>query len=312
MDKMKTISVLSLAAPPFSGKSTLAVLLGQHLLNNGWAAFYIPLSHGVLAMQTVMEWSGTSLSDFLDDSTSPPTFLLFDDAQAIYGHSQQNSFWDIVKRHESVPLHPVKLIFFSTVRKEISIPSPFVFSHRLSAAILLAHEEDVKELFDDFDLLASRPLGAYLRGVVGRLAGGHLGLLHQLLYKIFEQRNAGEADDDAQMVSSFLDDRFHSYLQGLRITFAVNSFTAAQRRLLLKALDGEFSPQSDTSDRTDCTRLVDFGLLVELQPDVFGFPSPLIRRVILKHLFSSTARPAIAPSSLPEFLLQSLRLLKVF
>jgi len=287
LQMLRTRSVCVMVAPPFIGKTSFAILLGQHVLRHGWESYFIPLAGGVSAEQSVVDSCGLRLSDVLAH-TSKPTLLLFDDAQAIYGDANQSPFWDMVQRHESLGEHPVTLLFFSTARKEVTLPSPFVFSHRLPASLLIAVEEDLVALFDDYDLVAERPIGDYLRSVVSRLAGGHLGFLRQLLYKIFELRNLGEGDSDTQIVSAFLDNRFNSFLQGLRVTLDVRSFSLELRKLLIRALDGDFSPAPFSDEVAGCARLVSYGLLLEFTDSTFRLASPVFRSVLMRQLYSAT------------------------
>jgi len=312
-EKLVSSSVLHIAAPPFSGKSSLARLIGLHAISTlRWDALYVPCSKMADLDAFILAWCGEPFHKLL--ARLKPTLLIFDDAHDIYENT--GSFWNMVKHHESTSFPHVKLLFLATVDKTSTSRSPFTFTHRLPAAIVMAQDEDVSEMFDDFDYLATlhgQPvLGAYLRFVVARLVGHHIGLLRFTLYHVYKFRTEGDATLDSEVVGLLLHSKFHFLLQGLRVSFDVLRFSSELRGILNAALDGPVTPPVFPMNASEpYSRLVDMGLFVPGDGNTFQYASPLIRRIVFNQLYCSLSRPLEAPPTLIEFVQQSLRLINV-
>jgi hypothetical protein len=178
----------------------------------------------------------------------------------------------------------------------------------------MARDEDIIEMFDDYDSLASQHgqsvLGPYLRMVVARLVGQHIGILRHTLYQVYKVRAEGDATVDSEVVNLLLHSKFHFLLQGLRVSYDVLQFPAELLGILNMALDGPVtSPSYPMSASEPYFRLLDLGLFVTVDENAFQFASPLIRRIVFNQLYCSLSRPSEAPQNLIEFVMQSLRLL---
>jgi len=260
----------------------------------------------------VRAWCGEPLRDLL--ARPKPTLLIFDDAHDVYENT--GSFWNMVKNHEAISSHHVKLLFLATINKTSTKRRPFAFSHRLPASIVMAQDEDVNEMFDDFDYLASlrgQPvLGVYLRSVVARLVGHHIGILHHTLYQVYKFRAEGGATADRGVVDLLLHSKFLFLLQGLRVSFDVLQFPPELRGILNSALDGPVTPPCGVTNSSEpYFRLLDLELFIPGDGETFQYASPLIRRIVFNQLYCSLSRPLDAPRSLIEFVQQSFRLLRV-
>jgi len=313
IDELRLYSVVQITAPPFCGKSSLAVLIGRQLQILDRRVMYFPLAQSIDLGPWLLDWSGMTMIDLLNQQE--PTVLIFDDAHSIYDKFPW--FWAAVKTHESQTTHPVRLLFLATIRKRGTLPSPFVFSFRLPSSLMLATEDDLLEMFDDYDRVVvtfGRPiLGDDLRSVVRRLAGSHLGVIRFMLVQISIVRGHPDVQDDRAVVGYLLNERFASLLKGLRVTFDVKTLLPLERSILARCLDSPYSVSSSQNDERECCdHLMDLGLLVRAADEVtFSFASPILRRLILNALFSSSTRPLDPPASIVEFVKSALQMLKV-
>jgi len=189
----------------------------------------------------------------------------------------------------------VKLFFLATANKKSTSNSPYAFTHQLSSRAILAADGEVAELFDDFDVLARRysqpALGDYLRTVVSRLGGSHLGILHHLLFQIFKLRAQGEVTNDGDVAVFFLGTKFKFLYHGIPNLFEIYLLPKRSRDILSLALDGPVTP-SPITDRDAYETLLKLGFFIN-GGDLasFEFAAPLIRRVAFNQLLSAFPGP---------------------
>jgi len=151
-----------------------------------------------------------------------------------------------------------------------------------------------------------------MRSVVQRLAGRHLGIVRFMLVQINTFRGYPDVSDDLGVVGYLLNERFVSLLEGLRVTFDIKSFPTLERSILAEALDKSFlAPPLQNELQGACDHLMDVGLLVKAADDMtYSYASPLLRRLVLSALFSSSSRPSEPPDSIEDFVKSALRMLK--
>jgi hypothetical protein len=320
--QLETTSVVNIQAPPFSGKSSLAFLLAQEAISRQIEPFLISLEPHTPLDVLFPTWCGHPLLSLLLRTT--PTFVILDDSHSLYGVDRPDvlAFWSHVKSHQMMKSHPVKLVFLSTLTKAATERSPHVFETKLGADVLRSSREDVNEMFDDYDQLSGAmqqpPLSPFLRDVLWRYCSGHFGILRVVLYDIFLLRrqatNPAEIED-ALVVQYLLSEEFNVKLRSLRIPYQKKSLSRPQIATLLRAMSGSFRPR-DIDELAVCDELVNIGLFTcvfdVLHLASFEFASPALRHVVRNDLLSPETRPSQPPSSLIEFVLEAVQLLKVF
>lgn len=320
-EQLNNNSVVNIQSPPFSGKSSLAFLLAQEAISRSMEPFYISLAQHPSLDELFHRWCGFVFGTL--QQFGRPSLILLDDCHSIFGLDRPDiqGFWSLVKAHQMMITHPVKLVFLSTQSKAATESSPHVFQTKIGADLLRPSLDDVNEMFDDYDILCGTvqqpPLGPYLRAVLWRYCDGHFGILRLTLFHIYQERMRAlkQADrEDAAIVAYLLSEEFNVKLRGLRIPYHKKNLQPLQISLLLRGMTGPMSPTID-DELGACDELVNLGLFT-CAFDVhrltsYEFAAPALKHIVRNDLLSAETRPSFPPASLIEFVLDALRLLKV-
>jgi len=308
---------LHISSPPMSGKSSLCDLLVHHIDINQYDRYLVPFD--IPGSENASTYfckfcKCDSVSAFLNENREKLTFLIIDDAQCLYedpvavSKNPERTFWGPIKAHEKNITSKLKIIVFATHVGTVGKESPYAFSHRLYADILLATDDEQNEIFDDYDSVAIAwdvpKLTSYLRAVATRLTRGHLGLLRQVLNQIWKMTRLGEAG----IVASLLGPEFRDLLGGCRVRYDPYKLDPEQQAILLDALDGTFN--ATDPQQLLCGSLVKAGYLFQTGNTTYQISSPIIRRSIIQRLCSSEFRPTELPPSIYVLVKRAIQSLK--
>lgn len=232
-------------APPFSGKSSLAILLGRHMVSNGWKAFYLPSINQEHNWQTLFKTEcGMTYEEIVVSSAR--TIVIIDDAHDWFA-PEYEEFWKKIKSHENFSQSNAVFLFVSTYRKIYAGSSRYKSKSRVPADMVFASENEMNELIFDFKSVSQLSMTPLLEQAIKNACGNHLGILRSTLYTMYERLRTAPNFEEAA-VKFLLDEQLHNVISGSRIVFHPNKLLSKERAILCDALNGPVNLPEDDFD----------------------------------------------------------------
>ncbi|KAL6044349.1 Penicillin acylase family protein [Balamuthia mandrillaris] len=308
-------------APPYSGKTSLAILLRERLSLQGKYTVF------AVSMLAWAERSGSvekTLEHWLPPIDSWPfrtnTVIIIDEAQLLYPLGSNHPFWRTIKMIQQNAQGSCYVLLIASYGERVpantdgspaSTPISFSYSPALELVSLTKAEYD--EFLDNYSKKSW--IGHYLslstvsKERIFNLTNGHAGLVRETLLalerKFSPNAKGGPAPTDSDVMAFLLS---NAYISQISSTRAVPTIQVEEMEVeVLKHVlinDSYPFPMKGNSDYPACMNLVRTSVLAE-RAGRLVFVAPVIRSVFLHHLYRSPLQKDLT-SDFDEFVLNSI------
>ncbi|CAG8466832.1 9849_t:CDS:2 [Cetraspora pellucida] len=318
--------VILIRAPPFTGKTSLCILLEEYYRKKDTPVLQICFL-GVEDMTFEEFWineTGKSWKYWLNPKHGERVIIL-DEIHHIFDGSQYESFWIRIKslcRQASLGQEIIKIIAFSTGgRLATSVQSPVDFRRKFGFELIRCTQAELMELveaFNNYNIKKKINVSEKVAKHMMEFTAGHLGLIRWILNGIdnyFSYRGTNcKVTTDVEIMSYFTSFEFIEHVKAHRGA-PLYKFNAAEGDVIDKLLLNDEIRLYSTGPDEAVTALLKSGVLFYIDakgPEFIlregrvGFTSPVTRLLSFFHRCTSIKQPLKNGFTLQELVREAL------